>query len=113
MSEYKLIRDGLVDLLTDKGKVITKVTDLNQMEYWLGEKIVEEANEVAEVLKHETSAFLSKGQMEALVEEIADVMEVIEGIKYHMSVTDKEIEEARQRKLRMYGGFRGSNLLRR
>ena len=95
----KLIRDKIPSIIESAGK--TPVTDLispEHMQTALDRKLQEEVREYLE--SHS-------------VEEMADVLEVLHGIAFHMGVSWDAVEQERLRKLNERGGFeKGIRLLR-
>ncbi len=91
----KLIRDKMPNNLRNKG-IIAGTKDLSHQEYLalLKEKLVEEAKEVYE----------SKDSAE-LIEEIADVLEVIYTLAKAHTIDMEQIEGVRLQKYAKRGGF--------
>lgn len=91
----KLIRDKMPTNLRNKG-IRADIKDISHQEYlaFLKEKVVEEAKEVYE----------SKDDNE-LVEEMADVLEVIYGLAKAYEISMEQIEEVRMQKYAKRGGF--------
>lgn len=93
----KLIRDKMPENLRIKG-INAFIKDISDQEYLalLKEKVVEEAKEVYE----------SKDRTE-LVEEMADVLEVISALAKAHAISAAELEEMRLQKHAKRGGFEG------
>lgn len=89
MSKYsKLIRDNIPDLL-DKNNLSYKVKILNHDQYKQGLKwkLIEEAGEV-----------FTTDNKEDLIEEIADVYEVIEAILEANNITSDDVNLVKEKK---------------
>ena len=87
----KLVRDRIPDVIREAGKEpITDVLPREAIMPALGLKLQEEVREYLESLN---------------VEEMADILEVLHGIAYHMGVPWDEVESARIQKLHERGGF--------
>jgi predicted house-cleaning noncanonical NTP pyrophosphatase (MazG superfamily) len=87
----KLVRDKIPEILDEKGVAhTTHIAD--DREYWikLKEKLVEE---VAEFQKDESR------------EELADILEVIDGIKKYKNYSDEDILEIKNTKVADRGAF--------
>lgn len=95
----KLIRSKLPARMVSEGVVVNMIS-LNNDEYAskLKLKLVEEANEVAESAKRER-----------VVQELADVTEVILALSQVYDITSEEIETERQKKLEINGHFAPEN----
>jgi predicted house-cleaning noncanonical NTP pyrophosphatase (MazG superfamily) len=95
MPEYqKLVRDNIPEIISNEG--ITPVTrTLTDSEYELAliEKIGEEAREVAQA-----------DTTEALLDELADLQEVIIALARHIS-SEKHLEKVRVEKAQKRGAF--------
>ena len=91
----KLIRDLLPQVMNERG-VLLKQRTLNPEEFvdQLKIKLIEEANEVAN----------AKSRPE-LIEELADVFEVLQALAKTMGITSNQIEEIQLKKLADKGGF--------
>jgi len=93
----KLVRDGVPDILTAKGVDVTTATltpDLAKV--WLKAKLNEEADEAARATTEE-----------ALKQELADVLEVVQALAAAHNIDMDDVEEARLDKYISRGGFRG------
>ncbi|WP_330202229.1 nucleoside triphosphate pyrophosphohydrolase [Cyanobacterium sp. Dongsha4] len=96
MSKYsKLIRDNIPDFL-DKNNLNYQLTILNNDEYKqeLKRKLIEEAKEV-----------FATDKKEDLIEEIADVYEVIEAIIEANNITSDDINLVKEKKAQLKGKF--------
>ena len=88
----KLVRDKIPEIIRyDNGNPVTHVAD--EKEYW--EKLKEK-------LKEEAEEFYKNNNNE----ELADILEVIEGICYFRNIKREEIEEIRLKKEKERGGFK-------
>jgi predicted house-cleaning noncanonical NTP pyrophosphatase (MazG superfamily) len=91
----KLVRDKQVEIFNNRKIVSTfKVLSAQEKEHYLKLKLIEEAEEI----------FLAKDR-EELIEEIADIQEVLESLKNSMAICDKEIEEKALSKQNLKGSF--------
>lgn len=92
----KLIRDKLPEIIKSKGADAKyKILSKKQFEKYLILKVEEEA-----------SALPSAKTKKELINELADVMEVIEEIKKLKRITDKEIKIERKKNMDKKGGFK-------
>ena len=96
MTDGKLVRDGIPDIIRASGRdpEVRYLTGEALMDA-LGAKLVEEAQEAAEVI----------GSREQLVAELADVHEVLVALMAATGITTKEIELTAAAKVRQRGGF--------
>lgn len=93
----KLIRDRLPDIMRAKGIVVDeRILDQEEFVLRLKDKLLEEADEV-----HECQ------NVEDLIEELADVLEVIQSIAKATGLSMQQIEHKRLEKLQERGGFDG------
>ena len=93
----KLVRDRISDLIRSKGSSVPSIKILhNDAEFleYLKKKIVEEANEVAETTDDEH-----------LIEELADVYEVIDAICAHQQIPKEKVINKQKSKRKERGGF--------
>jgi predicted house-cleaning noncanonical NTP pyrophosphatase (MazG superfamily) len=91
----KLVRDRIAEFVfIERGEILTtrKATE-EELLSLLKNKLVEEANEV-----------LNANSMDELIEEMADVLEVMKAISVKQNITD-EIFEKREAKFLERGGF--------
>ena len=95
----KLVRDKIPEIITAAGKhAETDLLSEREMKAALDRKLQEEVQEYLE--NHS-------------IEEMADVLEVLHGIAFHMGVSWDTIEQERIRKREERGGFeKGIRLLR-
>jgi len=91
----KLIRDHIPKIIKDAGKTC-KVRILNDEEYKasLKEKLIEESNELLEAVS-----------IEAIIEELADVEELISHIKRVYQIDNKTLKIMRDKKNKSNGSF--------
>jgi predicted house-cleaning noncanonical NTP pyrophosphatase (MazG superfamily) len=91
----KLVRDRIAEFaLKQRGDVlVTRKASEEELLSLLKNKLVEEANEV-----------LNANSIEELIEEMADVLEVMKAISVKQNITD-EIFEKREAKFLERGGF--------
>ncbi|MHA1772132.1 MAG: nucleoside triphosphate pyrophosphohydrolase [Candidatus Thorarchaeota archaeon] len=91
MSFEKLVRDKIPDIIRANGaEPIVRVAQSVEVDSLLREKLVEEAIE-----------FRSSGS----IEEVADVLEVVYAILEQRGISHNEIEQIRQQKRALRGGF--------
>jgi len=97
MTHYeKLVRDGIPELLNEKGVSYEKrIADDAEYKIELVKKLAEEAGEFAEVTS---------------VEELGDVLEVIEALKLLPEYSD--VDDVRRAKREERGGFEGRIILK-
>jgi predicted house-cleaning noncanonical NTP pyrophosphatase (MazG superfamily) len=96
MTDGKLVRDLIPDLIRQSGRTV-EVRYLNGEELIaaLGAKLVEEAQEAAQVVQSRKD----------LLEELADVREVIAALMAARGITDHELAEAAVTKAQERGAF--------
>ena len=89
----KLVRDKIIEIIRNSGKEVEFYVS-DEKEYWerLKEKLQEEVNEVLEE--------------ENILEEIADVLEVLHSIAEFKKNDFQEIEKKRIQKKEERGGFK-------
>jgi predicted house-cleaning noncanonical NTP pyrophosphatase (MazG superfamily) len=98
----KLIRDKLLEDIKSKGiKATQLIIDQNEYIKYLKEKLVEEASEVLE----------AKNDAE-LLEELADVLEIMITLSHACHVPFELIESARLKKKEAKGGFEGKTYVK-
>lgn len=91
----KLVRDRIPELMAEPGNVLEVLTlDHKAHILALKEKLKEEAQEV----------FVAKSR-EQLIEEIADVTEVLDALTLKLSIKKSEIEAIKRTKSLKKGGF--------
>lgn len=95
----KLVRDKIPDIMEADGCTNLQIQRLNDSDYTkaLSLKLVEEVAEAASEIQD--------GNRERIIEELADVEEVLIAIKMNSNITSAEIEERRERKKQLRGGF--------
>ena len=95
----KLVRDKIPEIILEAGKYpVTEILPEQEIGPALDNKLQEEVQEYLE----------SKN-----VEEMADILEVLHGIAFHMGVSWDDIEQERIRKRNERGGFeKGIRLLK-
>ena len=101
-SKYgKLVRDGIPAIIRKNGEEpITTVLSSRELKWALFEKLIEEAVEVRKATSHKK-----------LVEELADVEEVLSEIcKFHR-ISTKEVFTAQVKARKERGGFKGAIFL--
>jgi len=91
----KLVRDNMPEIA--KTPMTHRIASRQEMDSFLANKLVEESQEVAKELE--------KRYGDGLIEELADVMQVIKTIKYFAGITDEQIEDTRIAKELHRGGF--------
>ena len=92
----KLVRDNIVDLFSKEGITSTSfaLEDDNDYLEALTQKLIEELQEV-----------FSAESSEELVEELADIEDVLAAFKALLKLDPKDIEAAREKKLALKGSF--------
>ncbi len=97
----KLVRDKIPESIANKGEQVTQITLRGEnLLAALKAKLIEEAMEVAD----------STSTTE-LVEELADVQEVIHAISKHLKIAKANIESIRKEKRERRGGFDNATVL--
>jgi len=92
----KLIRDNVPQIIIDSGRMpITRELYETEFLFEAKQKLVEEANEVLDAKSHEE-----------LIEELADVLEVVYTIAAVENITKEEIENTRVLKNKNKGMFK-------
>ena len=96
--EEKLVRDNISEFseLKADGRKFRKAPIAEQL-YFLSSKIKEEACEVVDAMYNETSA--------KVIEELADVLEVMEAICVWRGITMEEVRKIQEQKRNKKGGF--------
>lgn len=91
----KLVRDRIPELMAHQSSIV-KVETLDHKAHIkaLKAKLLEEAEEVAQA-----------GSRDELLEEIADIKEVIDALMLKLSIRNAEIEEVKRKKSLRNGGF--------
>lgn len=91
----KLVRDKVPDVIESRGEDVAVIRLANEaLLHALKSKLIEEAFEVVDA-----------SNVDSIVEELADVMEVVSGIARVLDVDKAAIELARKRKFAHRGGF--------
>ena len=95
----KLVRDKIPEVIAASGKQpVTSILSSKEIHDALGNKLQEEVKEY---------------QKSRSIEEMADILEVLHGIAFHMGISWDAVEQERLRKLDERGGFeKGIRLLR-
>ena len=94
----KLVRDKMPEVaITCNDPMNTRVASRDEFPGFLAEKLSEEADEVG--------VELLAGERHQLVEELADLREVIEAIMYHCNIESHEVKMAGSKKFWKKGGF--------
>ncbi|MCS7292784.1 MAG: nucleoside triphosphate pyrophosphohydrolase [Gloeomargarita sp. SKYBB_i_bin120] len=90
----KLIRDKIPDILRQSGKKFA-IREMNQVEFRqaLRDKLCEEAEE------------LRVANFEALIDELADIYEVIDTLLQVYGITEADVRDHQRRKRLERGGF--------
>lgn len=97
MSDGKLVRDLIPDYIRREGrKAEVRYLTGEALVDALGEKLVEEAHEAAEAVGHR----------ERVLEELADVREVVAALMDARGITDEELALAAAAKVQQRGAFR-------
>ncbi|OBB19699.1 hypothetical protein A5761_00700 [Mycolicibacterium setense] len=96
MSDGKLVRDLIPDLIRESGRMV-EVRRLvgNELAHALADKLREEAQEAAEVVN----------DRDRLIDELADVTEVLSALLKCHGIKEQEIADATAAKTRQRGGF--------
>ena len=98
----KLVRDKIPEIIEQQGgKAITKILDEKQFVEKLIEKIHEETKELSLALTNKTNS----------VEELADMLELLHAVADYIGTPFGDVEQERQKKLTMRGGFKKRILL--
>jgi predicted house-cleaning noncanonical NTP pyrophosphatase (MazG superfamily) len=91
----KLVRDKIPEIIKNNGESFeTRILSDEEFEIELKKKLVEESKETALASDDE------------LLEELADVLELIKSIADFKNITFDQIEERRKEKLEKRGGFK-------
>lgn len=98
---HKLVRDKIPQNIIAGGELVnTQHLSGEHLTKALREKLVEEAVEVLDATDHDS-----------ILSEIADVLEVIDGLIEHLEVDKADIEHKKQLKLDKAGGFKNGIIL--
>lgn len=91
----KLVRDNIPQIINDSGqKCDIKILEDNQYIFRLNEKLYEEIDEYKEAVGDE------------IVDELADVMEIIFAIAEHHGISIIDLNKTREEKKNERGGFK-------
>lgn len=91
----KLIRDNMIEFQTKQGVVLhERILDTAEFNQRIHEKLIEEAHEVIEARTRQD-----------LIEELADLTEVMHAIMTHHKILLTEVEQTRLKKHAERGGF--------
>ena len=95
----KMVRDKVPEIMKKEGctGIITKTLDIDDYEKALALKLEEEAKEAAVEVR--------LSDREAVIEELADLKEVMLSISTYMEITEEEMEAYREKKKELKGGF--------
>lgn len=98
MKEYnKLVRDRIPEIIETAGKEYsTKIVQPDETVEYLIKKFSEEIDEFKE---------------DHSIEELADILEIVHGLAYHLDIDLKELESVRKKKADERGGFKESIVL--
>lgn len=90
----KLVRDKIPELIREAGDDLKiKILTEPEFEKELKKKLVEEAKELAETPR------------ESLLNELADVLELIKSIASHFRISFRDVEKYQAEKRKKHGGF--------
>lgn len=85
MIHNKLVRDKIPEIINETGKsCTTKILNSEEYKLELKRKLVEESKELLDAKSHDE-----------MIEELADIYEVIEGILFDEKIDIKEIQDKR------------------
>jgi len=91
----KVVRDKIPESIVERGELVTQVKiHGEELVAALKSKLIEEAIEV-----------MDAKSTDEIMEELADVLEVVHALAHHLKVSLKNIEEARKSKRQKRGGF--------
>lgn len=94
---HKLVRDGIPEKIRKGGRVpSTRILSTEELSTELKRKLVEESRELK-----------AADSPEAIIEELADVKEVLEALRAALFIKREKVEEARRAKREKRGGFDG------
>lgn len=94
----KLVRDKIPQLIRDSGKTpVYETLEGEELQFTTINKINEEVLELSK-------AFTSKDRA-AILEELADVEEIVDAFRHAMGITVDELLEARVEKIKKRGAF--------
>lgn len=106
----KLVRDRMPEICNASGSGFTPMTyryaDPTEMPAFLSNKLSEEVAELGAIYKDCTDSLgIDMDKRDKLIEEIADVLEVVDSILYWSRVGLDEVESAMDNKYKRRGGF--------
>lgn len=91
----KLVRDHIISIIENQGRTAHyKRLDTKEYQYYLKKKLIEEAKE--------TNSCINKDE---IMKELADVLEVIDGLCLAYDIDYKEIIEYKEKKADINGKF--------
>lgn len=94
----KLVRDNIPDLITAKGETpIIRVVEGIEYEHYLIHKLIEEKNELIQAI--------NCGEKEYVMEESADLLEVIIAILKHKGISQFDFNKCLVEKRELNGAF--------
>ena len=98
----KLVRDKIPEIIESQGKIATTKIAKNEEEYYkyLKNKLLEEVNE-----------FIEATESKHIIEELADVLEVLDAIYDFNKIDKKIIQEVKTKKFNERGGFKKKIIL--
>ena len=110
MAEFnKLVRDRIPEIIAEKDVSVTchKVKGDKAINDALFNKLGEETKELQQAFSDYFSSGNSQVYESAVIEEMADVLEVLSALCFHAPICSlkKQVEEKRQEKLSERGGF--------
>lgn len=92
---HKLIRDRIPEIITNSsGKYLTKVLTQKEYEKELKRKLIEESKELINAPKKD------------VLDELADVLEVIKSLADYYKINFNKVEETQKNKRRERGSFK-------
>lgn len=98
MPQEKLIRDKMPRIAIEcDNPMNTRIASEEEFRGFLRKKLIEEAIEVGDEIK--------SGDKTKLIEELADVIEVITAIRIRFGIRDIDVSDAQSKKLSKKGGF--------
>ena len=106
---YKLVRDKIPEIIAATGDSVTAhiITDEREIMDELFVKLEEEVAEFKEAYKNYISMQKTNDSAAPVIEELADVLEVLNGMCYHIPIRQMKdaVEKERESKYRARGGF--------
>jgi len=92
----KLVRDKIVDNMEKSNQIPQGVRTLEDKEYLI---------ELKKKLKEEVDEFLLTSDKKDMVEELADVQEVIDYLKSILKIKEEDLKRFQKKKVQKSGGF--------